>query len=467
MRLLLFAALLMTTACNPLIPPPLEPPALPESYATVQPQAAIKPAERWWRDFHDEQLDLLQERLFSSNLNLRQALHRLEQLEAAQRINQAKRLPNLNVNGSLGRTQSVGFTGETRSTNSSLSLAASYEIDLWNKLKDSEQASILRTQAGKAEVEALLLSLSAQLSEQYFLAVEQRAQLDLLERQTANTRELLQIVTERYRAGLSTAAELYQARQNLAIMETRVPPYRSTLIQTENNIALLLGQTPRTVRIERRQLPELAQAIDLGLPATLLTRRPDIAATLLELQATDHDLAAILAERLPAINLSTTLGQSATRLASGDYNGTFWSLILGLTQPLYDGGRLKALSDQQKAARAQQLALCEATLLTALEEVESALTAELNSADSAALLEQRRRINQSNLELLRRNYLYGLSDSSDLLSSEINHLDILSQQLSNQRQWLSNRITLVRALGGGWMAAELDKQRQALSAKQE
>lgn len=460
--------LLLITACNPLLPQNLEPPpTAPTTYATAQPQPAVRVTDRWWLDFNDAQLNLLQDQLFSSNLSLRQAIHRLEQLETSQRINHAGRLPNLNLAGSLGRSQNVSASGETRATTSSLSLAAGYEIDLWNKLKAGEQAAEFRTLAGQAEVEALLLSLSAQLSEQYFLAVEQRAQLDLLEQQTKNTRELLQIVTERYRAGLSTAAEIYQARQNLATIEAQVPAYRTALIQAENSIALLLGQPPRSITIGRRQLPELSQVVDLGLPATLLTRRPDIAAALFELEATDRDLAAALADRLPAIDLSATLGRSGTRLAAGDYNGTFWNLTLGLLQPLYDGGRLKAVSDQQKAARAEQLALSKETLLSAIEEVESALTAELHSAETATLLKQRRQINQSNLELLRHNYLRGLTDSSDLLSSEIDHLEILSQLINNQRQWLSHRITLVRALGGTWMTDELEKQRRALATKRD
>ncbi len=275
----------------------------------------------------------------------------------------------------------------------------------------------------------------------------------------------MHLVTDRYRSGLATAAEVYQARQNLAVIKAREPAYRTSLIQAENAIAVMLGQPPRSINIVRKDLPGVPQAIALGLPADLLTRRPDVSAALFELEAADRDLAAALAERLPTLDLSAALGRSTTRLAAGDYSGTFWSLALGLLQPLYDGGRLQALSDQQKAARAEQAALTAETILSAVEEVESALTAELHTAETANLLEQRRRINQDNLDLLRTNYLRGLSDSSDLLSSAIDHLDIRSQQISTQRQWLSRRITLVRALGGSWMTAELDKQRQALINK--
>lgn len=459
--LVVFLAVLLT-ACNPLRPEPVQPPALPESYSVSPLTEAIRPGDLWWEDFRDQELDRLQQQMFAGNLDLRQTLHRIEQLEALQRVQQAGLLPSLNLNGSISRSQSLAASGETRTTSSSLSVAAGYEVDLWNKLRDRATAAELTRLAGEDEAKTLLLSLSAQLAEQYFLAVEQQAQLDLLRQQVERSRDLLEIITGRYRAGLTTSSALYQARRNLATIEAQVPAYRTTLAQAENALALLLGQPPGSVNVSRRQLPALDNLVDIGLPADLLTRRPDISAALLQLEAADRELAATLADRLPALDLSATLGRSANRLAGGDVDGTIWSLALGLTQPLFDGGRLKALSDQQRAVRAEQLAAGRQTMLSALEEVESSLIAEQNSAETAIRLERQRAVNASFLRVTRENYLSGLTDSSDWLNSEIDQLGILSQQLSNQRQWLSNRISLVRALGGSWMSEELNNQQQAL-----
>ena len=459
--LVVFLAVLLT-ACNPLRPEPVQPPVLPESYSVSPLTEAIRPGDLWWEDFRDQELDRLQQQMFAGNLDLRQTLHRIEQLETLQRVQQAGLLPSLNLNGSISRSQSLAASGETRTTSSSLSVAAGYEVDLWNKLRDRATAAELTRLAGEDEAKTLLLSLSAQLAEQYFLAVEQQAQLDLLRQQVERSRDLLEIITGRYRAGLTTSSALYQARRNLATIEAQVPAYRTTLAQAENALALLLGQPPGSVNVSRRQLPALDNLVDIGLPADLLTRRPDISAALLQLEAADRELAATLADRLPALDLSATLGRSANRLAGGDVDGTIWSLALGLTQPLFDGGRLKALSDQQRAVRAEQLAAGRQTMLSALEEVESSLIAEQNSAETAIRLERQRAVNASFLRVTRENYLSGLTDSSDWLNSEIDQLGILSQQLSNQRQWLSNRISLVRALGGSWMSEELNNQQQAL-----
>ena len=464
---LLLIFLLLLAGCNPLQPALLEPPKPPQSYATEQAGSTVQLSEHWWTDFNDLQLNQLQQQLFSNNLNLRQALYRLQQLEALQKISGASLSPQLNLNGSLSRDQSPAIPKDTTATNTRLSIAASYEIDLWNKLRDKNKAAELRLQAGESDTQALLLSLSAQLTEQYFLAGGQRAHLELLKQQADRKADFLQTVTERYRTGLSSATEVYQAQQNLAIIETQVPEHQTSLTQAENGIALLLGQLPGSILIDRDELPQLNNVVDIGLPADLLTRRPDVAAAFLQLQAADHELAAALAERLPALNISATLGRSATHLAAGDIEGTFWNLLLGVAQPLIDGGKRQAVSEQQKAIRAEKLAVYQQTLLTAFQEVETSLITERNSIDKATRLERQRQINQKNLQLTQNNYLYGLTDSRDLLLSQMAQLDILSQQLNNQQQQINNRITLARALGGSWMTEKVKQQQQTLKQEQD
>lgn len=466
MRFILFTLLLLT-ACNPLRPSQLELPEFPQSYATEQAGSITQLSEHWWEDFNDPRLNQLQQQLFSSNLNLRQALYRLQQLEALQKISGASLSPQLNLNGSLSRDQSPAIPKDTTATNTRASIAAGYEIDLWDKLRDKEKAAELRLQAGESDAQALLLSLSAQLTEQYFFAVGQRALLKLLKQQTARKDEFLQAVTERYRTGLSTATEVYQAQQNLAIVEVQIPENQTALTQAENGIALLLGQFPGSISIDRDELPQLTNVVDIGLPADLLARRPDVTEAFLQLQAADHELAAALAEKLPTINLSATLGRSATHLAAGDIEGTFWNLMLGIAQPLIDGGRRQAETERQHAIRAEKLTAYQNTLLTAFQEVETTLVAEANSTEKATRLERQRQINRKNLQLTLNNYLYGLTDSRDLLLSQVAQLEILSQQLINQRQQISNRITLARALGGSWMTEQVKQQQQILKQEQD
>jgi len=466
-RRLLSGIVILLTACSPFPASKIEPPKLPEQYLAAEAMGGVVLPDRWWESFHDPQLNSLQQQLFAGNLDLRQALYRLQQLDALQRSSAASLWPSLGLNGSLSRDHTPGISGSTTATNHQVSLAAGYEIDLWKRLNNRDQATQLRRQAGRNEVQTLQLSLSAQLADQYFLAAEQRAQLQLGEQQVDSYRQLVDILNDRYRVGLADTGELYQARQNLAMAEARLPNFRANLRQAENSIALLLGQPPQLQTIGGDQLPRLNTVIASGLPASLLVKRPDISAALLQVQAADHDLAAALAERLPAVNLTATLGHSASQAAFGNIEGSFWSLALGLTQPLIDGGRRRAEADRQQALREEKLAAYQQAILAAIQEVETALSNDENSARRQQLLEQQLQAGRQEVLLARDNYRSGLIDSSSLLASELRYYEINSQLLTNRRQWLSHRITLARALGGSWMAEELDRQMQILSRQQD
>ncbi|MFO7767169.1 MAG: efflux transporter outer membrane subunit [Pelovirga sp.] len=461
MRLLVFILFcLVLTACQPFASSPAAPLTVPDAFS-VSGEAAITPdpaavAERWWRAFDDPVLDALQSQLLRGNLNLRQAFVRLDQLEARQRTASAGLFPSLNLNAAGRREQTVSQAGENHTSSGRLTVAAAYEVDLWQRLRHRQTAAELRLLAGEDEVRTLMLSLTARLAEHYFIAVEQQAQLELLDRRLDHNRELVRVIRDRYRSGLASAAELYQAQQNLVQMEAQIPLFETTLNQTSNAIALLLGQAPGNIAVDRNELPTLANVIDIGLPASLLQRRPDVSAALLELKAADRDLAAALADRLPRLDLSANLGRSFTRLSSGDLTGTFWSLALGITQPLIDGGRLKAASDLQEAQRDEKQLAAQLKILTAIEEVESALYAEQSSFTRARLLDQQRLLNADILTIRTENYLSGLTDSIELLRSEMAQLEIRSQQLTNQRQWINHRVSLIRALGGHWMDKEIN-----------
>ncbi len=458
MRLLITTiTCLVLSACQPFAARPPTPLTIPDVFSGEAAIDAAVIAERWWQEFDDPLLDQMQTQLLTGNLNLRQAFLRLDQLEARQRTAEAGLYPSLNLNASGRREQTVSQTGENQTTSGRVTVAAAYEVDLWQRLRQRTAAAELRMLAGEDEVRTLMLSLTARLAELYFVAVEQQAQLDLLEQRLRHNRELVRVINDRYRSGLTSAAELYQAQQNLAQMEAQTPLFENTLNQTSNAIALLLGLAPGNIRIERRELPNLSSVIDIGLPASLLSRRPDVSAALLELEAADRDLAAALADRLPRLDLSANLGRSITRLSSGDVTGTFWSLALGVAQPLFDGGRLKAASDLQEAIRDEKQLAAQLKILTAIEEVESALYAEQSSLTREQLLDQQRLLNEEILKIRTENYLLGLSDSLELLRSEMTQLEVRSQQLSNQRQWISHRISLIRALGGHWVGDELQR----------
>ena len=463
---LFMMTLLLLAGCNPFVPPKSDPPQLPESYQQTT-QQGIQLPDRWWELFGDDQLNQLQIEMLASNLDLRQTLYRLEQLEALRKTSAASLWPSLSLNASASRDRTPAVTGSSIANSSRISLAAGYELDLWNRLHDKEQAAELRAQASGKEAQTLLLSLTAQLTEAYFQAVEKRAQIELVRRQIKRNQQLLDTATDRYRGGLASADEIYSAQNSLITQQARLPQLQTALTQSEQAITLLLGRFSGKKISDQSKLPEISALTDMGLPATLLTNRPDIAAAFLQLQAADKELAAALASRLPTVNLTASLGRSSTQLASGDLEGAFWSLAASLAQPLFDGGRRQAEVDRQQALRNEQAANMQQSLLKAIQEVQTALTADQNNALRSQQLEQLRHVSGKTLQLERDNYRSGLTSSSALLAAELQHLSVISQQLSNQREWLSSRISLARALGGQWMSAELTKQQQALTAAED
>lgn len=459
----LVLVLLLLTACNPLLPPTLEPPQLPESYQTDYRQTTAELPERWWEAFADEQLNRLQDEMLAGNLDLRQTLFRLEQLEALRKSSAANLWPTLSLNATAGRDRTPTTNGSNISSSSKVSLAAGYEIDLWNRLHDTEQAAELQLQAGEKDAQTLLLSLTAQLAENYFLALEQRGQLKLVQQQLELNRQLLATASDRYRAGLASSDEIYQAQNNLLALEAQLPQLQTALNQYQQAIALLLGRYSFSELNTQLELPRVDTPITIELPASLLQKRPDIAAAMLQLQAVDHQLAAAIAARLPAINLTAGLGRSSTQLAGGDLEGAIWNLAASLTQPLLDSGRRQAEVERQQAVRGEQFAALRKTMLEAVSEVQTALNAEQNNAARSQRLISQLQVSGHNLELNRSNYRSGLIGSSVLLAAELQHLSIRSQLLSARRQLLSSRISLARALGGSWMADELKQQQQSLT----
>lgn len=456
-------ALFLLTACNPLLPQQLEPPQLPPSYRTSHQQTGAELPERWWEVFADDQLNRLQTEMLASNLDLRQAMYRLEQLEALRKTSAANLWPTLSLNAAASRDRTPGTTGSNISNSSKVSLAAGYEVDLWNRLHDAEKAAELQLQAGEKDVQTLLLSLTAQLAENYFLALEKSGQLKLVRQQLELNRQLLATASDRYRAGLATSDEIYQAQNNLLALEAQLPQLQTALNQYRQAIALLLGRYSADEFDNRLELPRIEAPIAVGLPASLLQKRPDIAAAFLQLQTVDHELAAAIAARLPTISLSASIGRSSTQLVNGDLEGALWSLAASLAQPLFDGGRRQAEVERQQAIRAEQFAALQQTMLNAVAEVQTALQAERNNAARVQHLVLQQQVSDQSLELSRNNYRSGLTASSDLLSAELQHLSIRSQLLSTRQELLSSRISLARALGGSWMAEELKQQQQSLT----
>lgn len=438
-------------------------PAAPQHYLE-QPQAAAHlPPAKWWAEFHDPQLDELMDALFAGNLQLDQGFARLQQAAAAARSAGAGRLPSLNLGGKAERAMQPGLFGNVEGTNYQGSLAASFELDLWGKLKNRQQAALQQQQASLHDLQTLYLGLSAQLADLYYQAVEQRSQLKLTDATIASFRDTLQRVDSRYRQGLVPAVDLYQARQSLASAAASRPLFENRLAATEHALAVLLGRYPdRSSAGRLAELPQLEEAYPTGLPGALLQRRPDVAASFARLRAADAEVAVALADRLPSLSLTGSIGYLSQEAAYGALKGDFWSLAGQLAAPLVDGGRRRAEVDRSKALLAERVAGYRQTVLGAYREVEDALAANRTGEERVARLEQTEQATRASLRLALQRYLHGVGDYLPVLTAQRSHFQAQSDLLSARRQLISDRISLARALGGEWMNPMIEQRRAAL-----
>jgi NodT family efflux transporter outer membrane factor (OMF) lipoprotein len=398
------------------------------------------------------------DRAFAGNLDLAQAFARLKQFEALARQSNAARFPFVNLEGNAARSRQLRAMGAETGNTYELSLAAGFEVDLWNKLESRTRASKLETEASLEDIRTLYLTISSQVADLYYLMVEQRSQLDLTDSTIEARAATLELVKRRYLEGVVPALDVYQSRQVLAAARTRRPELESTLAEAAHALSILIGDYPdRSVGGDLAVIPEVDVAFPAGLPSELLTRRPDIRAELLRLRADDQEIGAAIADRFPSINLLADYGRAGSDFGAS-LSATVWSLIGNMTLPLLDWGSRKAEVERTRGVFEEQLGRYQQTVLIAFREVEDALVNNRTTEETIQRLKDEEAAAGASLRLATDRYLDGLSDYLPVLTAQALHFDAQSRLLSTRRQLLADRISLARALGGSWMDHDIKKR---------
>ena len=441
------------------------PPEYLENQAAVQPGLS---AEQWWLAFNDEHLNLLMTELFAHNLELVQSFARLEQVESIVRITRSAQSPALSAAGNLSRSRQPGvmndFTGDSRQ----LSLAAGFELDLWGKLAAQSQAANLDLAASRQDVQTLYLGLSARLADLYFIAVEQRAQLALTDQIISSFTETAARVESRYRRGLVPAVDMYQARQSLAGAQAARHLFEARLAEAEHAMGVLLGRYPeRNPGGRLAQLPTAPDLFAVGIPAELVSQRPDLLAALQRVEAADARVAVAIADRFPSLSLSGNYGTLRQEVTAGLIKGDFWSLLGNLTMPVLDGGRRRAEVSRKEAVLHEAVAGYQQKVLAAFQDVEDALVNNFATGRRVARLAETAQATGATLRLSTERYLAGLVDYLPVLTAQRADADTRSRLLGAQRQLLSDRISMARALGGAWMNEQMNARLQPAKDKQQ
>ncbi|MDZ8118353.1 efflux transporter outer membrane subunit [Pontiella agarivorans] len=408
---------------------------------------------KWWESFGSEQLNRLMNEAFAGNLSLEQAYARLEQAAATAVKSGAAGKIQLNgsASASSGYNSNFNDTNASRTTpDYSMGLYASYELDLWGRLKSTERASLADFEATKFDLQSAGMSLSAELATAYFTWLAQHEILALYESQLKSNRNKLEAIERRYKTGQSTLLDVLQQRQLVASSEAKIPPARALIQTSENQIAVLIGKIPGTdLRLEAEELPALPPQPAAGLPVNLLENRPDIQTARLQLESSDWSIGAARAARLPTLSLTgniTTGGEDVEDL----FDDWASNLAASLLAPLLDGGSRKAEVERVEAVSRERIAAYRLAVLEAVQETENALSDEQHQAAYVeAIAKQYAAAKKSETESIRR-YQRGVLPFLDALTAIVSRESLEITHVQARAELLGDRIQLYRSLGGDW-----------------
>ncbi|HPQ39299.1 MAG TPA: efflux transporter outer membrane subunit [bacterium] len=453
-RVVGIAGIVLVSGCAVFAPEPrsIDPRDVPQQFELY---GAVAPApERWWTEFGSGELNALMDRILTGNLTIAEAYARLVQVEAAAVKAGALRWPELSASGGYTRSrQRVDLDSEMDGTTDSdrysagLSVTA-YEIDLWGRVRSTHEAARLDAMVSVEDLRTAYLSVTAEAVSRWIELLVEREILHLLENQREANRQSLSLMEARFKLGQSSALDVYQQRQTVAGVEALIPGSRSRIRELQNEIAVLTGMPVGAVLdLEQDTLPEMIPVPDPGLPADILSRRPDVRRAGLALAAADWRVSAARADRLPALRLTASMSYGAEDL---DRVFTNWiaSLAAGLTGPVFDAGRRRAEVDRTRAVAEEKLAVYRATVLDAVLEVQNALIR--RRAEAETVEAQMRQ-----LEAARATYRESLDRYRKGTIEYLPVLTALTQSQSLERTLLRSRfslfieqINMYRALGG-------------------
>ena len=437
----------------------------PAPDGSVTPQ----PEDRWWEVFDNLELNRIVDEALRNNLDIKKAAAVI--LEARARFVQtrADRFPFLGFQGQAQRQRqtvevsvptfeggSLKFESQRqRQTIDShnLSLPASFELDLWGRLARAEEgarADLLMAEESRRIVAQTVVAETINL---YLLTEVLERRLQITKESIANFHRSLDLVESRYDRGLASILAVRQARRILAQAEALLPSMRQELGITQQKLTMLLGRYPETrpARIHKEDYFKRLAPVPAGLPSELLMRRPDIRAAEAQLKALNARVGVAMASRFPKITLTAGFGYSSDALSElFRPESELWNLAMGIAQPLFDAGKLKAVQRGAEARYEQGVAEYAKAVLTAFSEVESALLTrreQLERRDRELNFREEARATQ---EVAETRYERGLVDYLTVLDAQQTRFQAEDKVVQVDFAILSNRVTLHRALGGGW-----------------
>lgn len=427
---------------------------------------AALPKLDWWRGFRSRELSEIVEQARESNLDIAAAVARIVQADAQSRIAGAALLPIVDADGGVTKSQNSRNTGSGGSggggsprTIYSASLTASYEIDFWGKNRAALQSAEQSAVAARYDREVVGLSTVAATANAYFQVLSSQDRLQVARDNLKSATRVLNLIKQRLDAG--TASELDTSQQESVVNSLRanIPPLEQTLQQNKTALAVLMGIPPERVKIRGGSLRAIAiPRVTPGLPSELITQRPDIRFAEAQLAAADADVANARAQLLPSITLTGTGGyQSAALKMLFEPQSTFYSIAAGVTQPIFEGGRLRGNVDLQKGRQDELMQDYRKSVVSGFADVENALTAIRQTAETERLQANVVTSSRRAFQISEQRLNEGTVDLVTVLSTQQTLYQAQDALAQARLARVLAVVQLYQALGGGWLPKPVEQ----------
>jgi len=418
---------------------------------------------QWWELFNDATLNGLEEQIAVSNQNVKTAEAQFRQARALIAEARAAYFPILSGNVSESRN-SVG-AGSASSTHSggtyntyNVSLDASWEPDLWGRVRRTVEANEASAQASAADLASVQLSAQANLATAYLSLRVADEQKRLLDDTVKAYRKFLELTQNLYNSGVDARSDVLQASVQLKTTEAQAIDVGVQRAQYEHAIAILIGKAPADFSLEAVNNVPQVPAIPLGLPSELLERRPDIAGSERRVAAANAEIGVAKAAFFPDLTLAASGGYQSSTLSNWiSLPNRVWSIGPSLVETLFDAGLRSAQSEAAIASYDQAVATYRQTVLGGFQEVEDNLAALRILEEESAKRQSAVKDSEDAVTINLNQYKAGTISYLNVATAQAVELNNKLAALTVENQRLTAAATLIKALGGGWQQTELDK----------
>lgn len=436
----------------------------PEVWTAADVDTAEQLDTTWWLEFKNPGLNTLVDQALLYNYTVAGAAARVDRAAALAKMAGADMYPQVSAGVNTARRQQIilgipipgqADAIQSRTSSFGVSLDVLWEVDLWGRIRAGQSAALADLEASWADLAGIRLSIASQTVKAWLAMIEARLQTDLAEETVVNFRMSADQVRSRYELGVRSSLDLRLALANLAGAEALLEARREQLDRAKRQLEILLGRYPGAKLAADSDLPAIDREIPSGLPSDLLIRRPDLLSAERRFAAAEKRVSEARRAFFPRITLTGSTGSLSGQLedlVDGDFS--VWSIAAGLTQPLFQGGRLVGNYRQSAAVSDMALADYALAILTAFGEVESALYAEEVLARREGHSAEAARQSELAQQLAIRQYGAGLVDYITVLETQRRALNSQSELISVRRRRLDARVNLYLALGGGFDLAQ-------------